>query len=535
MQRDTSPAVSAVVTERASTWHWLGPVLFMAAIGTFLVARYSGQWAEADSATFTKIIRAFTQDGSLQPALGPVYPNGYLFQAISSFILALTGLDVMTLQQVLYPLLAVLIVLPAWVLYRELTGSRLGASLATLLLCLQPELLFMILRSSHEKFTRILMLLCLFLLVRSFRLTNRPWLLAAHVTLFYFAFFGLATSNNLIAHSFILAIAIAVLLGRLLAGRTGGAPGQDAGLFRRFFYIVVIALLLVYLLLFYIYPPARHDLLVLKDISERIRALFIDVQSTGGSGATNAYLAVQNGWVSLPVYLLVSIANWIVLGVSFAIASVQGIRWLFLGRAPKTLESRLLWLLYVAFSVQGALSIVSDASGAVGSNLQHRLFPSFSIMAVAVVGDALSRWRPRRFAGPIRAVLATSFAAIAILSAFKATNEPMVSNKWTFYRPSELAALDWTDAHLQKSAVWTEFDERLIVAYDTARGDSLNDNRFEGYGAQTRARTLVVTDISRLRADRRGEAVPLLPDAFRVYDNGEAQTYHLRPQTPYQP
>ena len=523
------------VTKVADRWLWLGPLLFMAIIGSYLVARYNGQWAEADSATFTKIIRAFVDDGSLTPAYGPVYPNGYLFQSISSFILALTGIDVITLQQVLYPLLAALIVLPAWVLYRELTESALGATLATLLLCSQPELLFMILRSSHEKFTRILMLLCLFVLARSFRLLGRPWLLAAHVGLFYLLFFALAGSNNLIAHSFIFAIVIAILLGRVLEKRTARESDHEPGLYRRFLYIVLIALALVYVFIFYVYPPAQHDLLVLQSISDRIMALLVDMRLTGGSGATNAYLQVQNGWVSLPVYLVVSMANWIVLGISFAIACYQGVRWLGWGDAPKTLQARLLWLLYVAFSVQGVLSILSDASGAVGSNLQHRLFPSFSIMAVAVVGGALSRWRPRGRAGLIRFAVAASLSGIAILSILKATNEPMVSNKWTFYRPAEMAALVWTDEHLEASPIWTGFDERLVVAYDTAAGDSENGNIFEGYGARTTTRTRVVTDIARLRAARLGTVLPLPPDAFRVYDNGTAEVYHLRPETPYQP
>ena len=534
---------------RAGPWLWLSPLLFMALTGSYLIARYNGQWAEADSATFTKIIRAFTEDGGLAPEFGPVYPNGYLFQAISSFILGLTGIDVVTLQQVLYPLLSLLIVLPAWVLYRELTESALGATLATVLLCSQPELLFMILRSSHEKFTRILMLLCLYILVRSFRHRDQPWQLAAHVGLFYLLFFSLAGSNNLIAHSFIFAIVIAILLGRLLERRTNNELDREAGVFSRFLYIVLIALALVYLFIFYVYPPAQHDLLVLESVTDRIIALLVDMRITGGSGATNAYLQVQNGWVSLPVYLLVSIANWIILGISFAIVCYQGVRWLGWGDAPKTLQARLLWLFYVAFSVQGVLSILSDASGALGSNLQHRLFPSFSIMAVAVVGGALSRWSPPSQAlwprsqalwlsgltGLIRFAVAASISVIAILSILKATNEPLVSNKWTFYRPAEMAALVWTDAHLVGSPVWTEFDERLVVAYDMAKGDSDHGNLFQGYGARTTTRTRVVTEVARLRADRLDLTLPLPPDAFRVYDNGAAEVYHLRPETPYQP
>jgi hypothetical protein len=522
--------------DEAKYWYWLGPLCFMLVLGVYFVARYSGNWAEADSATFAKLNRNFVETGQLVPALGPVYPNGYAFQSVTAFIVALTGLDVTVLQQVLYPLLAFIVVLPAWVLYRELTESNLGATLATILLVTQPEFLFVILRSSHEKFTRTLMLLCLFLLVRSFKLRDRPWALAAHIVAFYLLTFAFIASNNLIAHSFIVAVIIALVLGRIMDRRNPNRQKTDRGVVNRLPYVAAVSLAIVYIFTFYAYPPAQHDLLVLENVGQRIAALFLDVQTTGGQGATNAYTQVQSGWINLSAYFLVSIANWIVLAVSFVLWVRQGVRWLWQRELPHSQAAQLLWLFYAAFAAQGVLSMVSDASGALGSNLQHRLFPSFSIIAVAVVGEALARWRPRkRFAPMLRYGLAACIFGIAILSIFKATNEPLVSNKWTFYQPAEIAALDWGNAHLKGSPIWTEFDERLVVAFDTVRGDLANGNQFQGYGAQTATRNRVVTTITRLRSSRLGAVLPLPPDALLVYDNGDAQFYHLRPETPYQP
>ena len=161
-----------------------------------------------------------------------IYSNGYAFQAISAFIMAITGLDLATLQQLVYPLVAALVVLPAWALYRELTGSARGATLASLLLFTQPEFLFVILRSSHEKFTRTFLLLCLFFLVRSFKMRDRPWLFAMHVGLFYLTAYAFIASNNLLAHSFIFAIAVALICGsaleRLKPSLKMPAPGHAA-------------------------------------------------------------------------------------------------------------------------------------------------------------------------------------------------------------------------------------------------------------------------------------------------------------------
>jgi hypothetical protein len=465
-----------------------------------------------------------------------VYPNGFAFQALSSYLLALTGLELGTLQRLVFPLLALTVVLPAWALYRELTHSVRAATIGVVLLFTQPEFLFVILRSSHEKFTRILMLLCLFLLVRSFRFRDRPFQFAAHISLFYLTTFAFVASNNLLAHSFIVAIASALAMGWLLERRLSASRRRAGGIIKRLLLATLISLCLVYVFTFYLYPPAQHDLLVLKDTGERIRSLFLpeESQELNQGRYTNAYAYVASGWISLPAYFLVSSANWIVLAGSFAIWARQGIRWLWHGEAPHAHVGWLLWLFYASFGLQGVLSIMADASGALASNLQHRLFPSVSIMTVAMVSSALARWRPRQFARPIQAALSAGIAGIAILSVMKATNEPLVSNKWTFYRPDELVALVWSDAHVQNALVATEYDERLTSAYSMEIGDTHNGNQLSTFYVVPRARTIVLSTVTRLRSARLGVPLPNPADALRIYDNGDVDIYHLRPKTPYQ-
>lgn len=507
---------------------WLGPAVYMAVVSLYFVARYGGQWAEADSTTFARVIRAFVAEGRLVPERGEVYPNGYAFQGISTFIVALTGLDVGTLQQLIYPLTAALLALPAWVVYRELTGSHQGATITTMLLFTQPEFLFVTLRSSHEKFTRTLLLLSIFWLCRSVHARQRLGLFATYIGLFYLTTFAVIASNNLLAHSFIFAVLIALALGWAL-GRWCGVAEDDQPLLQRLPYAVLICLGLVYLFTFYVYRPAQHDLEILQSAWERVAALFLDVQRR----PTNAYAQVSAGWISLPVYFLVSAANWIMLLASLALWARTGFHWLR-RRPPATEAARLLWLLYTAFAVQGALSVISDASGSLSSNLQHRIFPSFSMIAVALVGAALARWRPRRAVVPLRLGLAVGLACLAGLSMLKATNEPLLSNKWTFYNAAELAALRWSDDHLRHAAIWTEYDERLSAAYSTVVGTSANRNRVVGSHLRIPPTDLLLTDVTRLRSTRLARPLPVPPDALRVYDNGSAELYHLRPRTPYQ-
>lgn len=513
---------------------WVGPLLYMLVVGMYFVGRYAGHWAENDSAVFTQVIRVFAGEGKLIPTHGEIYANGYVYQVLSTFIVSLTGLDVAALQRLVYPLVASLVVLPAWTLYRELTGSARGAVLATILLFTQPEFLFMILRSSHEKFTRTFMLVCLFLLVRSFRLRGRPWSLAAHVMLFYLTAFALIASNNLLGHSFIFAVTTSLLLGWLLERWNRGLWKETSYILHSFAYVTLICLGFVYIITFYIYPPAQHDFQVLGTIWDRMASLFLDVQTTGGQNTTNAYAQVEISWISLYAYFLVSIANWIILAASFMIWVYQGWRWLWRGQAPDTCGNWLLWLLYAAFAAQGAISALADASGALASNLQHRLFPSFSIFAVALVGVALANWRPRRYGRFIQFGLTAGVFCIAMLSTFKATNEPLLSNMWSFYRPGELDALDWSDRHLEDKQICIDFNERLTTAFLTDKGETVNANTFTWYNNRDSNCEVLVTTITRLRSSRLQRPLPVPPDALQVYDNGDAQFYHPRPRTPFQ-
>lgn len=514
----------------STAWLWLGPLLYMVVIGLYYVIRYSGRWAESDSASFAQLIRVYVQDGQILPDDGSAYPNGYLYQTIAAFLVNLTGLDIAVFQQLIFPLLASLIVLPAWLVYRELTESAIGATIATVLLLSQPEFLFVVLRSSHEKFTRILLLLCLFWLVRSMKFQHRPRQFALHVGLFYLSAFAFIASNNLLAHSFIAALAIALIVGVVLAWRkTVVEPGSM--LLPRFFYATLICLGLVYLFTFYVYPPAQHDLIALQNLWQRIAALFLDVQAT----KTNAYTTIAIGWISLPAYFAVSLANWIILGFSLLIWLRQGYVWIVRKQSSPTHAQWLLWLLYVAFAAQGALSVVADATGALGGNLQHRLFPSFSLIAVGLVAATLVRWQPRRSTVVVRLCFAVAVSVITLLSVMKATNEPLLSNKWTFYRSEELAALRWTNEHLANAFLWTEFDERLEVAMRLVYGDSEKKNvSYGGTRIIPETRNMVLSDITRMRSRRLRAPIPVPLDALRVYDNGTAQLYHLRPLTPYQ-
>jgi hypothetical protein len=242
-------------------------------------------------------------------------------------------------------------------------------------------------------------------------------------------------------------------------------------------------------------------------------------------------------------FVLLGMGSWVILVSSGLVWAWQAFRWLWSGKILEPRAAWLVWLIYPAFAVQIVLSVVADTGGGGhGGNALQRILPSVSMFAVAIVGIALAQWKPpRRFAPFIWGAVSLGIFCIAILSLFKATNEPVFRNKWTFFRPEEMVALAWGDTYLpEKASAWTEVEERLSVAFSMEYGRSgrSKDTAFIRYPSMYPLRKsdhdLVVSDLTRQRSSRIGYEIPLPPDAFQVYDNGGAQFYHVRPITPHQ-
>ncbi len=502
-------------------------------IALYTTARYGGLWGESDTAVFTRIIRAVIDTGSLVSPRG-AYSNGYGFPALGAFLAHITGLSVAQLQIFGGPLLVVWIVLPAWLAYRELTGSARGATLATVFVLIQPELMFALLRGTHEKFTRGLMFLAFYLLVRGL-MTRRRWRRFASLLLaFYLVIFALITFNNLMSISFITALGLALVLN-LAARRLAGSQNDDTtATNQRLLYAVMISIILAFFFTFYAYPPARHAIFLLQSTADRMAMLFLDAQEV----AVNPYATIGGAWTSPTIYLMITIANWLLLGLSFILWVSQTFDWWRRRAWPEEPRALLLWSLYGAFGFLGAVSIIVDVSGAIATNLQHRIFPSFAMIAAPLVAEWLISRQAAQPEGrqPARAALlygalASAIAFLGIVAVIKATNEPAVGNKWSYYSTAEFTGLEWARQYNPDTVTKAAFDERLSAAMLICCG---LEDEIKGFYTSFSGRVYLVSDIIRARGERLGLPLPIDADNLRVYDNGAAEVYRLRPRTPFQ-
>lgn len=498
-------------------WELLALLGLALVAGIYFVLRYGGRWSEADSGAITQAIRVVVDSAQLIPDSSAKYQNGYGYQAVSVAIMAFTGLSVETLQQMVYPLVSAVLVLPAWTLYRELTGSSRVASLATLLLLLVPEYLFAVLRASHERLDRAFLFTALWLLARSVRFRGDPTRFTVHLGVALLASYGLIATNGLFGMSFVLAIVTALAISWLARRGPDGVRDHAIVTTRLLRWVSGAMITLVAIFILFVYPPFGVLLRILSAIPGTLLRLIVN------GGAIDPYAGVLTAWVSPVVYLLLSMVNILMLAGSALVWLWLGWSW-FRRHRRSSVGMWMLWVLYAAFAVQGAVSLLSDRTGSLSGNVLYRVFAVFALFAAPLVAVGLSRWHPRPW---LRSVAVAAIAGAAACAFLKSTLEPELSNKWLFYTSAEVQGLRWADDHQRNTQTWVGPDDRLVAAYQMEVGDPTGANHWEAYDPKPGIQSFIVSDPIRLQSDRLGKEMPPLGTANVVYDNGQVQLYRL--------
>ena len=254
----------------------------------------------------------------------------------------------------------------------------------------------------------------------------------------------------------------------------------------------------------------------------------------------NPYAYISLGWLNIQIYLLLTTFTWLTIAVSGLAWCRETLRFFHGGWRGAPDYVRLRWLLYAGLALQVGLGIGVDFAGVLGANLQLRLFPVYMFLAipmgsVAVIGllDRVAKWPLLR--QPLRLGVAAATIAFTAFSAFKATNEPLLSNKWTFYSTTEAQAMDWLDVNAPQSSVWSDVDERLREV-DLFRSPPTEEagSRYPTLLLPEQVDIVMLSDNTRARMARIGSPLPDVSHMNEVYDNDLVQVYRQLPLTPLQ-
>ena len=593
----------AAAPHGGSRWAFV-PVGLTATLVAAMWLRFGGQWAESDTVVLTRAARGVLDQGTINPA-GVAYDHGFAYPTLLATLAEVTGVSVRVLQTTILPWLTVATALIAFVGFRAVTGNARAGAVAASFLLLQPDFLFVNQRGSHEKMTWTLVLALLFVMAASLR-ARRLGEVGPLVIVFYLCGFAVLCTNAFFGSSLTTVILIGAVGSAVVARRFLGFADRPP-LVRRLFYVFLTLGILAQIVIGYLYTPAQSNLGNAAQIFDRIASLYLHVdtnvaetvsETTEVTSAvvvqdqsrtiSSPYAAVSLGWRDTRIFFALTSFTWLLIVAGLFAWLVFVVTFVRRRVSRDELPTFLVWLFAAGAALQIVLSVGVDFSGALGGNLQLRLFPVFTVFAVPLIVAALLLYqRPRRskllrWAMIIVGVLGSSamaaisplitvvaapsiliglyihfnwehsvaarrlafaigvaafvgFAGAAIL---KATNDPVVSNKWTFYTDAEARGVRWVDETLPERFVWGEYDERL----DSASVMLLPDSPFDAPVAYwtprpqpSSVRYLLLGDTVVDRAARLGAILPYVGDDDRIYDNGRVQVFHRVPESPYHP
>lgn len=517
-------------------WFALLPVGYALLVTLYILVRYGLRWGDSDTGQILQATRNVASQGTISPS-GVAYPHGYAYQSIIVAVSQITGISISRVDLAVLPFLCVAGALIAFITFRLLTGSALLASIAAILLFIQPEFVFEVERGSHEKTTNSYVLLLVFLITVTFARRVGASTVIGYILSFYILAWGLIATNSFFGSSFFVSLALALIGGAVILWLSM-RPEEQRVTINRLIYTVISGTALVFIFVNYVYSPARNNYGTLHSLVDRISALFLafEVQS-------NPYQSIGSptgaAWVAPWVYPLLTSFDILIAIAGFAAWCWLAYRFIRGGIRQEGRHLLLLWLFAAAFAVEVVVSAVVDLSGFLGSNLQIRIFPLFVLFAIpmfVLAGAQLARRlnvHLRLFAAVAAGLLVTVFAVTGIL---KATNDPFVSNKWVFYTRDEQRALSWTDRDLANQSIWSGFDERLLVMQTIENTvDPARQNHYVVGSVNSGARYFIDSNVIQRRGRRLKVPVPDMTNDDRIYDNGGTRVYHVVPSTPYQP
>ena len=528
----THPANSQTVKHAPSLWLLL--VTFSSA--AYWVFRYGLWFIEGDGVRLTLAAEGILHEGTLVTT-NWTYGNGYGYQGLLAALSLIADVPILTFQLV-GGLWLTVVIAAAFLAYQKFLGGHRLAAAAAFLLLIQPDFIFYILRSSHEKTTWMyaLLLLWLWLKIPSF---GRIQTKAAAVICIYLLLWGMIVNNAYLGSTILTTFWIGALVATIFkVAMPARLPvGVDARFIQRLRFVPLTGTVLLFIFITFTYRPVIAYYGTLNSLVDRFVVVFIagedeilveepycHLNPECKPVSTRRGPYIQKGWVSGTAYLMLTSPQWGVVLLSLA----AWVRDLF--RMRELTTSRwLLWLFYTGFITQLGLGVLIDLSGSLASNLQLRLFAPFALMSSPLAATWLTylpQQAPKRFVRLctiVAAVLAITFAL------FKASNEPLFANFWVYTSPREVAGVEWLETHVEDEFVWVDIWNHMKDALLLYNGYLWQRHNIYVVGNQD-APYILTSDLTTAQANRSpGIVLPSLIGRNRIYDNGTVQIYKIVP------
>ena len=165
------------------------------------------------------------------------------------------------------------------------------------------------------------------------------------------------------------------------------------------------------------------------------------------------------------------------------------------------------------------------------NNLELRVFPVLMLFAVPMASITIVKIT--EFKGlneGIKKSFKITFTFLVVIfvvsSLLKATNDPIVSNKWLFHSEQEKEGIEWVEHSLQGQSIWAGLDSRLLNVFRSySTIETVGTVKFT---KPERAEYWLISDIIEKRASRIGRPLPPTTNLPVIYDSGNVRIYESR-------
>ncbi len=497
----------------------------------YLIIRYRGLWAENDTAIFTHDALLTAHYHAIR--FPTQYSHGFAYQLWLAIMQLTTHWSAGFINTTILPFIGMAIVLMlAFVTYIELTEHLAVSKLAAFLILLVPDITFTVLRGNHEKLTVALLLVSVLTLTRFLKaqdLKERHWWEVG----FYLTVVINGTVNDYFTVMIIWGMVAYLVIAGLFCWRTGSPRPKTLLTLMR---LLLVSLLIISVDVWVLFPPAHVDVHLIVKTFNKVQDLF-----TSQKASSNPLSAPVQQWVSVPMFLLISAFRWIAAIGSFIVWTII-VAVPFWRRIPLSASSLIMVSMYAATAMLVVAAIPVDLSGlAAGSNLEARNFTYFILFALPFVALGISRVMPssraRQYIKLGYLTLAgTLISVFLIMSLLKATLDPIISNEWMLFSPSEKEAVLFYLNHRQNSqTLWAGPDDRLLDAAVTW-WPGLNPWHMLGGGVPSLPVDALWLRSTNIAIDSI-ELKDTLPDFNRqnfIYQDGTTKIYAAIPTTPFE-
>lgn len=509
--------------------------LYALFVASYFVLRYQGRWLDVDTSRMVQIVRSMQQYGYIENP-GKMYAFGYSYPFASILLSALTRLEPFVLLTVVRPLLIVVLPPLVYIFYRQVLQREHIAAIGVFFLLLQPELMFVLMRGSHELLTWSCVLLACFALTRSYLYASRLRLFISCLLLFYCAAYALTSTSVFFATSFLFGLTVSFIIGKV---NEGLFPTQDGSrmkkVINRLLFTILASAVLLFIFVFFIYPSAQRPLFQLRTISDKLQALFLNFEIE-----TDPYQTfIPSIWIDPRLYPALTLANWLTLALSF-------IAWLKIGYRRLIKRDAIfqplyfVWLMYTAFALQLYLSVIVDYSGALSGNLQLRVFPPLILMGVPLATGWLfeiaQKYRQgiKRLRPVVLSVISLLIIWLIAAAVLKSTAEPVLSNKWSFATVGEEAGLLWMNRSITYGPVWISPDDRLREISFGLIENPRTWIKYDIYSLDQNTRYIFWSNLNEMLTKRYRISMPDFKNLNLIYTNGTVSIYKTKPKTSFE-